>query len=274
MKLPTKFWAEMSWRDFAAADMSQVIAILPVAAIEQHGPHLPVGVDTFINEGYLKRAVDRVPDDIPVLFLPVQAIGKSNEHIDFPGTLTFSMETVTRAWTEIGESVARAGCRKLILMNSHGGNVAVLAAVVRELRVRCNMLSVHAGWHTMGNPQGLYSAREQTHGIHGGDYETSLMLAFRPETVKMGEAQDFVSAAEGIERDYKKLRVTQPIGIGWMANDLNEHGAAGEAHLATAEKGERSADFGVAGFIELLRDVDAFDLARLGSGPLKRNNPG
>ena len=119
--LPTKFWAEMGWRDFAATDMSKVVAVLPVAAIEQHGPHLPVGVDAFINEGYLARAIERVPADLPVLFLPLQAIGKSNEHIEYPGTLTFSMETVTRAWTEIGDSVARTGCRKLIFMNSHGG---------------------------------------------------------------------------------------------------------------------------------------------------------
>ena len=122
--LPTKFWAEMSWRDFAAADMSKVVAVLPVAAIEQHGPHLPVGVDAFINEGYLARAVARIPADLPVLFLPLQAVGKSNEHIEFPGTLTLRSETLARAWTEIGESVARTGCRKLIFINSHGGNVA------------------------------------------------------------------------------------------------------------------------------------------------------
>src|SRR5271155_5263878 len=101
--LPSKYWWERSWRDSAAADMSKVVAVLPVAAIEQHGPHLPVGVDTFINQGYLERATARVPDDLEVLFLPVQAIGKSNEHIEFPGTLTFSAETLTRAWTEIGE---------------------------------------------------------------------------------------------------------------------------------------------------------------------------
>src|SRR5271167_2006685 len=159
--LPTRFWAEMSWRDFAAADMSKVVAVLPVAAIEQHGPHLPVGVDTFINEGYLERAVARVPADPPTLFLPVQAIGKSNEHLHYPGTLTFSMETIVRAWTEIGESVSRTGCRKLIFMNSHGGNVAVLAAVVRELRVRFGMLVVHAGWHALGYPDGMFPAGEQ-----------------------------------------------------------------------------------------------------------------
>ena len=268
--LPTKLWAEMSWRDFAAADMSKVVAVLPVAAIEQHGPHLPVGVDTFINEGYLQRAIARTPADLPALFLPLQAIGKSNEHIEFPGTLTFTMETVTRAWTEIGESVARTGCRKLIFMNSHGGNVAVLAAVVRELRVRCGMLAVHAGWHTLGYPEGMFSAAERAHGIHGGDAETSLMLAFKPHTVHMDKAQNFVSAAVGIEQDFKRLRVTQPIAIGWMANDLHELGAAGDASNATAAKGEAAADYGVEGFIELLRDVLAFDVSRLGHGPLGR----
>ncbi len=266
--LPTKYWAEMTWRDFAAADMSRVIAVLPVAAIEQHGPHLPVGVDTFINEGYLARAVERVPSDLPVLILPLQAIGKSNEHIEYPGTLTLSMETVTRAWIEIGESVARTGCRKLIFMNSHGGNVPVLGAVVRELRVRFSMLAVHAGWHALGYPEGLFSARERAHGIHGGDAETSLMLAFKPTAVRMEEARDFVSSAVSIEQEFKKLRVTQPIGIGWMSSDLHELGAAGDASNATAAKGEACAEYGAEGFIELLRDVHAFDLARLVQGPL------
>jgi creatinine amidohydrolase len=268
--LPTKYWAEMGWRDFAATDMSKVVAVLPVAAIEQHGPHLPVGVDAFINEGYLARAVERVPADLPVLFLPLQPIGKSNEHIEYPGTLTFSMETVTRAWTEIGDSVARTGCRKLIFMNSHGGNVAVLAAVVRDLRVRHGMLAVHAGWHALGYPDGMFPAGERAHGIHGGDAETSLMLAFKPQTVRMNEARDFVSSAVSIEQNFKRLRVTQPIAIGWMANDLNELGAAGDASKATAAKGEACADYGVEGFVELLRDVHGFELAKLGHGPLSR----
>jgi creatinine amidohydrolase len=239
-----------------------------VAAIEQHGPHLPVGVDAFINEGYLACAVERMPADLPVLFLPMQAIGKSNEHSEYPGTLTFSMETVTRAWTEIGASVARTGCRKLIFMNSHGGNVAVLAAVVRELRARHGMLAVHAAWHALGYPEGMFSARERAHGIHGGDAETSLMLAFKPDSVRMSEARDFVSAAVSIEQEFKKLRVTRPIGIGWMSSDLHELGAAGDASAATAAKGEACADFVVGEFIDLLRDVHSFDLSRLKPGPL------
>ncbi|MGD0186769.1 MAG: creatininase family protein [Roseiarcus sp.] len=266
--LPTKFWAEMSWRDFSGADMSKVVAVLPVAAIEQHGPHLPVGVDAFINEGYLKRAVARLPADLPVLFLPLQQIGKSDEHVEFPGTLTQSMETLTRAWTEIGESVARSGCRKLIFMNSHGGNSAVIDVVARELRLRRHMLAVHASWRRLGYPDGLFSARERAHGIHGGDEETSLMLAFRPDAVRMAEARDFVSAAASMEREFKQLRATQPIGFGWMASDLNESGAVGDAAAATAAKGEACAEHGADAFVDLVRDVVAFDLARLVAGPI------
>jgi creatinine amidohydrolase len=274
--LPTKFWAEMSWRDFAAADMSNVVAVLPVAAVEQHGPHLPVGVDMFVNEGYLARAASRIPREMPVLILPIQAIGKSNEHIAYPGTLTFSAETLVRAWTEIGESVARAGCRKLIFMNSHGGNVPIIDTVVRELRVRFRMLAVHAGWHRLGYPPDLFSPVERAHGIHGGDAETSLMLAFRPKTVRMSEARDFASSAIAIEQEFRQLRVTQPIGFGWMASDLHELGAAGDAASATAAKGEACAENVAEAFLDLLRDVLAFDLSRLREGPVAaaRAQPG
>jgi creatinine amidohydrolase len=250
--------------------MSRYIAVLPVAATEQHGPHLPVGVDNYINQGYLDRAVKLTPDDMPVLYLPVQAIGKSNEHLEFPGTLTFSHETVIRAWTEIGDSVARAGCRKLVFINSHGGNVPVIDIVARELRVKHRMLAVHAAWHRLGLPEGMFSAQERAHGIHGGEVETSLMLAFRPQTVKMERAANFVSAAIGIEQEMKHLRVTQPVGFGWMASDLTAAGVAGDASKATVEKGEACADFAAAAFIDLLRDMLSFDVARLQPGPLAR----
>jgi creatinine amidohydrolase len=266
--LPTRFWAEMSWRDFAAADMTKVVAVLPVAAIEQHGPHLPVGVDAFINEGYLARAIARIPADLSALVLPLQAVGASSEHSEFPGTLTLSSETLLRAWTEIGDSVARTGCRKLIFMNSHGGNSAVIDLVAHELRLRWRMLAVNASWRRLGYPEGLFSARELAHGVHGGEAETSLMLAFRPDTAGMGEARDFVSAGMAMERDFKRLRATQPIGFGWTASDLNESGAVGDAAAASAAKGEACAEHGADAFIELLRDVAAFDLARLAKGPL------
>ena len=169
--LPTKFWAEMTWPDFQRADMSKVIAVVPVAAVEQHGPHLPVGVDVFINEGYVRRAAARIPANLPALFLPLQPVGVSGEHSDFPGTLTLSIETAIRAWTEIGDSVARAGCRKLVVMNSHGGNVAAIDAAAIALRLRWRMLAINASWRRLGYPDALFSARETAHGVHGGDAE-------------------------------------------------------------------------------------------------------
>ena len=264
----SKFWADWTWQDFAQANMGAYTAVLPVAAIEQHGPHLPVGTDTFIMDGYLNEAVTAVPEDLPVLFLPVQSIGKSNEHIAFPGTLTVSAETVIRAWTEIGESVHRAGVRKLVLLNSHGGNVTSLDIIARDLRVRLGMLVVSASWHRFGYPEGAFTAEERAHGIHAGDVETSLMLNFRHDLVHPGEARDFRPLSVAIEQEFKWLRVTQPIGFGWAAEDNHSSGAMGNAANASAEKGKEAAAFGAASLVELLRDVQAFDLGRLGRGPL------
>jgi creatinine amidohydrolase len=258
--MPARSWLDLTWQDFASRDMSRTIAILPVAAVEQHGPHLPVGVDTMIGQGYLDRVMGLVPADLDVLVLPIQTVGKSNEHLRFPGTLTLSAETAIRAWTEIGESVHRAGCRKLVFVNSHGGNVAVIDIVARDLRVRLDMLVVAAAWHKLGYPDGLYDADEMRHGIHAGDVETSLMLAFRPDTVRMDKAENFVPRTVAMERDLKHLRAIQPTGFGWMAQDLNPKGAMGDAASATAEKGAASADFGAAAFVDLLRDVDRFGL--------------
>lgn len=264
----SRFWADLAWRDFERLDMRAVIAVLPVGAIEQHGPHLPVGVDTAINEGYLARAAAALPDHLPVLILPMQAVGVSVEHAEFPGTLTHSPETAIRALTEIGDSVARAGCRKLLVINSHGGNVATIDATLLTLRARWRMLAVNASWRRLGYPAGLFSAREAAHGIHGGDAETSLMLALKPETVRMDKARDFANAAEAMERDFGLLRGKPPLGFAWMASDLNAEGAAGEADKASADKGERAITHGVERFVALLRDLHAFDLARLHAGPL------
>ena len=259
----------MTWRDFARAGMSKVIAVLPLAAVEQHGPHLPVGVDAVIAEGYVRRAAEALPGDLPVLFLPVQAVGVSGEHAGYPGTLTLSVETAIRAWTEIGDSVARTGCRKLVVMNAHGGNSAAIEAVTLALRMRWRMLTVHASWRRLGYPDNLFSARETAHGVHGGDSETSLMLALSPELVRASEIRDFPSAAEAIEQEFGLLRAKPPLGFAWAASDLNPEGAVGEADKATPEKGEAAIAYGVERFVALMRDVQAFDLARLAGGPLE-----
>jgi creatinine amidohydrolase len=267
---PRRRWTEITAEEFARADASRWIAVLPVAAVEQHGPHLPVGVDAMIGEGYLERAEELVPDDLPAVFLPVQTIGKSNEHSAFAGTLSISAETAIRAWTEIGASVARAGLRKIVLMTSHGGNTSVIDIVARELRVDHGMLAVTASWHRLGYPADLFSAEELRHGIHAGEIETSLMQAFRPDLVRMDRAEDFRSATYAMEQDYAFLRAGSPAGFGWMTQDLHPSGAIGDAKAATVEAGEAAADFGARAFIDLLRDVDRFPMEQLGAGPLGR----
>ncbi|MFZ3338646.1 MAG: creatininase family protein, partial [Xanthobacteraceae bacterium] len=115
MTLPLRDWMEMTWQDIVGGDTAHWIAVLPLAAVEQHGPHLPLGVDTYIAEAYLARVHGLLPDELPVTFLPVQRIGISAEHLAFPGTLTLPAATAIAAWTELGDSLARAGLRKLVL---------------------------------------------------------------------------------------------------------------------------------------------------------------
>lgn len=264
----TKLWAEMNWTDFQGRDMATTIAVLPLAATEQHGPHLPLGADTFIMEGYIAKVIERLPDELAVLFLPVQNCGLSLEHTGFPGTLSVPAELLISAWTKLCECVHQTGCRKLVLLNSHGGNSAILDIIAHDLRARLGMLVVVASWRRFGAPDGLYSAHEQAHGIHAGEIETSLMLNFRPELVRKDKAADFASRNADMEREFSWLRAGRPAGFGWMSQDLSDSGAMGNAAAANARKGEAYADYGASAFIELLQDIDAFDLTRLKEGPL------
>jgi creatinine amidohydrolase len=268
MTLPKRDWLEMTWEEIAGAATARWIAVLPLAAVEQHGPHLPLGVDSFIAEAYLGRAREILTDDLPVTFLPVQRIGISTEHLAYSGTLNLSAQTAIAAWTELGESVARAGVRKLVLVTSHGGNVAAMELVARDLRVRLRMLAVTVGWHRFGYPDGVFSGEEKKHGIHAGDIETSLMLAAKPSTVQMEKAARATPETIAMAQEFKWLGAYRPAGFAWMTQDLNRTGAVGDGTLAKADKGEAALSQGAKAFVELLREVDRFDLARLRDGPL------
>jgi creatinine amidohydrolase len=252
-----RLWQDFRAPEFKSVDPMKTIAVLPTAAIEQHGPHLPVGTDTIINQGMCDLLAARAPGDMDLRMLPVMAVGKSNEHLWAPGTLTLTAETAMKAWTEIGLSVARAGVRKLVILNSHGGNVDLISIVSRELRVRAGMFVARLGWGAFGLPEGMYSEQETRFGIHGGDVETSMILHFRPETVDMAAAEDFRSTAE--------TGAVSPIGgvaYGWIASDLNPAGVVGEAHLATAEKGRVTAEKFADDVISFLRKVEAEPIDR------------
>jgi creatinine amidohydrolase len=259
-KLPRR-WQDLAWTDFATLP-ADTVAILPVAAIEQHGPHLPVSVDATINEGVLTRALDRLPAALPVLVLPMQSIGLSIEHIQFPGTLTLPMETLTSVWTEIGLSVARAGLRKLVILNSHGGQPQVVDIVCRRLRGQARMLAVACMWSRLGYPPELdLGDVERRHGIHGGLVETSLMLALRPDLVRMEKAQNFHSAWEAQETRFTTLVPEGAVGFGWEAQDLNQAGALGDASRATAAIGDRLLSHASEKFAKLLEEVHSLDLS-------------
>jgi creatinine amidohydrolase len=257
-------WLSLTTEEFSA----DRIAVLPVAAVEQHGPHLPVGVDTYIAEAYLARVRKLLAQDSPAVIVPVQAVGASDEHRAFAGTLTLSPQTALAAFIEIGESVARAGIRKFVFINSHGGNVALIDLAARQLRVKHGVLAVHTSWGRFGYPDGLFTPTERAHGIHGGDIETSIMLAAYPHLVRREKIADFRPVTYAMERNNAYLRADHPAGFGWMTQDLHASGAIGDATLATAEKGEAVLEHGARGFIRLLDDVARFDLAQLGRGPL------
>lgn len=258
--LPTRHWHHMTTEDIRGADTSRWIAVLPLAAIEQHGPHLPLGTDLVIAEGQVARVIELLPRDCPVTFLPVQAVGKSNEHAGFPGTLTLSWETATRAWIEIGESLATSGIRKLVMVSSHGGNMAVLDTVALELRARFGILAVVTRWGRFGQPEGVFSAEEISVGIHGGDIETSLMLHLAPELVRLEQAADFHSAQGTLNARYRHLRAHGPHGFGWLSSDLNPAGVVGDAAAASADKGRASLDHAAWGFVELLQEIETYSL--------------
>ncbi len=266
--MPKRDWTEMTWTEVAAGDTQRWIAVLPVAAVEQHGPHLPLGVDSYIAQAYVARVLPLLPADLPATFLPVQQIGQSDEHRAFPGTLSFSARTIIGAYTEIGESIHRCGVRKLVIVTSHGGNVAAVELVARDLRVRLKMLVVTCAWHRFGYPAGTFERMEQRHGIHAGDVETSLVLAHKPQTVDMERAVRAVPVTVKMAEDFKWLSAFRPVGFGWMTQDLHPIGAVGDATLASAQKGEQALAHGARSFVELLQDVDRFDLKRLADGPL------
>jgi creatinine amidohydrolase len=256
-------WIDLKTTDFAGLDPDTTIVVQPVAAVEQHGPHLPVGTDTLIAEGMLAEVRRQCPADLDLLVLPIQAVGKSNEHIRSPGTVTLTAHDALSVWTGIGEAVHRAGLRKFVFVNSHGGNADLISIVARELRVRFQMLAVHCAWSRLGRPPGLYTDVEIAHGIHGGDVETSLMLHFRPELVDMAKARDFAPTSLAMAQEFKHLRPTGVSAFGWIAQDIHPDGTAGDATIATADKGAATCAFQAAAFLDLVSDMCGFALSRL-----------
>ncbi len=275
MQLPSRFWADLTSRHFAQLAASPLIdkavAVLPVAAIEQHGPHLPVSVDTTLVNGVVDASLAHLPADLPVLFLPTQQVGKSNEHIRFPGTLTLSAQTLISMWMELGACVARAGFKKLVLLNSHGGQVSVMDIVARDLRTAHDLIVYSTNWYTL--PLGdavmnLFPPEEHRFGIHAGDMETSMMLALREKYVDMAQARNFQSTAQERADNYPILGNGSSAKLGWQVQDYNPMGAAGNATAATAAKGHAIIDAAGLQLAKFLQEVSSLPLTTLNPSPV------
>ncbi|WP_063693048.1 creatininase family protein [Bradyrhizobium stylosanthis] len=265
---PSRDWIDINWADAAPADVSRWIAVLPLAATEQHGPHLPLETDVLIADAYLARVRALLPASVPASFLPVEPIGISTEHIDYPGTQTLPTETALKRWTGIGAEVARRGVRKLVIITSHGGNSAAMMLVAQDLRAHHKMFVVTTSWSRLSGADKLFSPEEVRHGIHGGAVETSIMLARYPDQVRTDAIADFPASSIAMEQQYRWLSTQRPAPFAWQAQDLNASGAVGNATQAVPEKGEQLVDQGARAFCELLGEVDNFDVNRLAKGPL------
>lgn len=270
---PSRFWAQASAHDFALAQSNglaaDTVAVLPVAAVEQHGPHLPLSVDASLIEGVIDAALAQLPAELPVLFLPPQNIGFSVEHTNYAGTLSLQPSTLIALWTELGACVARAGIKKLLLLNGHGGQVSVMDIVARELRIKHGLLVYSASWFGLvddaANQQ--FCAHEHRFGIHSGEVETSMMLHLAPETVHMERAQNFASSSEQRAGKYHFIGNGRSAKLGWAIEDYNPAGAVGNSAAATAERGAVMVQSAAQGLVRLLGEIHDLPLSTVESQP-------
>ena len=250
------YWADQPTTAFADLP-GDCIAVLPLGATEQHGPHLPLGVDSDLAGAVLARALTRLSPDRSVLVLPTLAVTRSVEHDAFPGTLSLSVDTLLATLRDIGAGVARAGVRRLVLFNAHGGNAAVLEIAARDLRIAHGTIVATSSWFAFAEYAPHYTAEQIRHDIHAGDTETSAMLAVHPQKVAMAAARDFVPTMARWHSAYIGLdRAARPA---WTAADLHPMGACGNAAAATAEKGAHLLDTAAENVARFLDDFATFD---------------
>jgi creatinine amidohydrolase len=256
---PDRFFAYLTWTDIAALpDKHRVVIVQPVAAIEQHGPHLPLVVDSAIGMAVLGKALGQLDAHIPAYALPPLHYGKSNEHWHFPGTITLSAQTLISTLMEVGESLYRAGFRKWILINSHGGQPQIMDIVARDLHQQYEDFEVFPffTWRVPHITKSLMTEKEGQLGIHAGDAETSLMLAILPDTVKMARA--VAEYPYGLPEN-SLLTLERHLPIPWTTRDISRSGVIGDATTATKEKGEQILASLADGWAQVIGDVHRFE---------------
>jgi len=262
------WWQDCTPQQIAAFAAADGVALLPLAAIEQHGEHLPLSTDLDIALGLVEAALPLVREAVPLCVLPPLTVGLSLEHGGFAGTLSLSPETALAVLVELGERVAAAGFRRLVLFNSHGGNKALVDLAALKLRVAQRMLVVRANYFRFALPPDVLPMDELRHGLHGGALETAMMLHLLPHKVRVERIGNFESLGQRMAQDGMRLGPEGEAGFAWMAQDLNPSGASGDARLATPELGERLVTHFAQQLARLIEDAHGFDLSCLARGPL------
>lgn len=252
-------WVDLSRPDFINMDRARTILVLPVGAIEQHGPHLPVSVDRDLAEAVLELALTHVAGGLSALALPGFAYGKSNEHGAIPGTLSLSAATLLAILGDLAASLAKTGFRRLVLLNAHGGNAPVLEIAARDLKIAHGLRIATCHWYNFNEAERHGDARENAFGIHAGLIETSAMLALKPDLVAMDRAGDFASQAEAWQRDFVHIGLSPGRARpAWTIEDISTSGACGNAAAATPEIGEELLETAARNFARFLGEFERF----------------
>lgn len=235
------------------------IIVQPLGAIEQHGPHLPLSTDSVVATAVAEAAVDRFGDELDLWLLPTLSVTKSNEHAWSPGTIWLSATTLLAVLDDIGRCVATTPARRLVFLNGHGGNSALVNVANRELRLRHGLMTFLAHPGVPADQGGSSPADELGMGVHGGTEETAMMLHLAPHLVRMDLAERRVPERLASNR---YVRFGGRVSFGWLSNDFGPDGYIGDPTPATAELGAELFDGAVRGFGEALREIAVFDFGR------------
>ena len=235
------------------------IVVQPLGAIEQHGPHLPLSTDSLVATAVAEATVAEVGDELDVWLLPTLEYTKSNEHAWSPGTVWLSATTLLAVLDDIGRCIATTPVKRLVFLNGHGGNSALLNVANRELRLAHGLMTFLTHPGVPPDQGGTSPADELGMGVHGGTDETSIMLHLAPHLVNMDLAERRVPETLAMNH---YVRFGGRVGFGWMSNDFFADGYIGDPTVATAELGKQLFEGAVRGFGEALREISTFNFGK------------